>query len=160
MSNELLNVLISTSISNPVVTYNFVYNELKRVLKHESTGKMRVRFVSRSLRDRQDEIFKHVFLEFQEGTPLRKNNLNEKQNYTLYVAEHAPGISYAIEDKLKFKWKEEISIQLPNVSHTLSDIIGFDESVSNMYVPGINDCRHHVSNMLQLCYPIDEKEIT
>ena len=153
MSNELLNVLMTTSISTPVVNYNFVYRELKRVLKHESEGTMRVRFVSRSLRERQDRYFKHVFLEFQEGTPLRKNNL-ECTDFTLYVAEHAPAISYALEDITNIKWKEEISIQLPNVSHDLEEIVHFDETVSGMYVPGVNDCRHHVTNMLQLCYPL------
>lgn len=157
LSNEFLNILIESDMLNSPLkkSYAFVYDDLQRVLNHKSRGNMRVRFVSRSLFTRKD-VLRHVYLEFQHGYPLRKNNVrNASHDHTLYVAEHAPAWSYMLDDDSLHSWKEEVSIKLPNVPFSLDEIVAFDESVSPLYVLGISDCRHHVHNMLKLCYPIE-----
>lgn len=156
MSNEILKCL-KVDTAYQTKSYHFLYTELQRVITEPSNGETRVRFVSRSLRNRQDNRFKHVFLEFQKGTPMRKRFEKKSDDIQVYVAEHAPVLSYMFDDTFSVDWKEELSIQLPNITCSFEQIREFDEMSSDIYVLGIQDCRHHTVNMLNLCYPIKTK---
>jgi len=156
MSSEILKCL-KVDTAYQTKSYQFLYTELQRVITEPSKGDTRVRFISRSLRNRQDDRFKHVFLEFQRGTPLRKRFEKKSGDIQVYVAEHAPVLSYVFDDNFSVDWKEELSIQLPNITYNFEDIREFDEMSSDIYVLGIQDCRHHTMNMLKFCYPIKIK---
>lgn len=157
MSSEILKCLMVETAYH-TNSYKFLYTELQRVIAEPSKGSTRVRFVSRSLRTRKDDRFKHVFLEFQKGTPMRKT-FKKSDNVQVYVAEHAPKLSYVFDDTFSIDWKEELSIQLPNIEYDFDEIRDFDEKVSDIYLLGLQDCRHHTWNMLQLCYPLKTKTI-
>ena len=152
MSSEILKCLMVDTAYH-TNSYKFLYTELQRVIEEPSKGLTRVRFVSRSLRNRKDDRFKHVFLEFQKGTPMRKKN-QKTDNIQVYVAEHAPNLSYLFDDTFNVDWKEELSIQLPNIDCDFDEIRHFDEMSSDIYLLGLQDCRHHTLNMLHFCYPL------
>ena len=154
MSVEILkSLMVDTAYQTK--TYKVLYSELERVITEPSNGLTRVRFVSRSLRNRHDDRFKHVFLEFQRGTPMRKRRENKFDEIQVYVSEHAPVLSYLYEEAFETDWRDELSIQLPNITHEFDTIRHFDEMSSDLYILGLHDCRHHTMNMLNFCYPKD-----
>lgn len=152
MSSEILKCLMVDTAYH-TDTYKFLYTELQRVIAEPSKGSTRARFVSRSLLTRHDTRFKHVFLEFQRGTPMRKK-FEKSDNIQVYVADHSPNWSYVFDDTFHVEWKEELSIQLPNIEYNFNEIRDFDEKASDKYILGLQDCRHHTLNMLRFCYPI------
>lgn len=158
-SNTLLNVLINQQ--NHGEHYQFIYKDLQKIIDHgENKGDTRVRFVSRSLIGKQDARMRHVFLEFQHHnrTEPRFERGSEKKRFEkgslwaqVYVSEHNPSWS-KYTSSWKPNWKDEISIQLPNIPMDMETIIDHEQSLPNMYILGVRDCRHHVSDMLNFCY--------
>jgi len=141
MSEIILNLMMKVDghyIHPP--HYKFIYKDLKRIIRdEESVGSTRVRFVSKGLRFRNDAQFRHVSLEF----------VNAKND--MYVSEIYSNIS------VNSDWKDEFAIALPNVDVSLHAIREADESCKSVYLLGLHDCRHHVSDMLKLCYPLEKK---
>ena len=104
------------------------------IVSHESTGSTQVRFVSKALRGKHDTKYRHVSLEFMDhNTGMFK--VSEK--YSLSLCND---------------WRDEFSIGLPNVHWTIEEIEEFESSIPNMYILGLMDCRHHVADMLRMCY--------
>jgi hypothetical protein len=146
-SNTLLNILLNQP--NHGKHYDFIYRDLQKIINHgDHQGDTRVRFVSRSLIRKQDSMARHVFLEFQNSA----SNPPKNPMYTLlYVSEHNP--SWARNASVwKTDWKDEISIQLPNIPMDMDDIMSHEKTLPSMYMLGVRDCRHHVSDMLHFCY--------
>ena len=137
------------------VFYGFIYRDLQHILEHNvSVGDTRVRFVSRALRNRSDTSLRHVFLEFQQkqksDNEVKKNP--KTQECVFYVSEHSPETI----DLFTPAWKDEFSIQLPNIPFELQEIVEFEDTLPSNYVFGMRDCRHHVSDVLRFCYPLLE----
>lgn len=142
-SYTLLDILGSQKVHGE--HYQFIYKDIRTVLQHsESNNKNKnnvgVRFVSRSLMGKKDRLMRHVFLEFD----LHK---------TLYVSEHNPSWARSSTESVSTCWKDEISIRLPNTHRTLDELVDYENKLPNMYMLGVRDCRHHVSDMLCFCYP-------
>jgi hypothetical protein len=153
-SYTVLNLL--SNLDNHKEYYDFIYTDLKKIVERgEHRGHTQVRFVSRSLRGKQDKQFRHVFLEFQKSPNKSFSQKNPWKQ--VYVSEHNPvwarSSNNCNNNMPQTQWKDEISIQLPNVSHDMHEIIEHERGFSRMYVPGMRDCRHHVSDMLSFCYP-------
>ena len=117
--------------------YRFLYKDLKRIGNYESHGNTRVRFVSKALRHRGDDTFRHVYLECKHG-----NVENVFENSWIEVSKNG--------------WRDEFSITLPNVPFTMDEMLEMQSTLPNYYIIGIHDCRHHVSEMLTLCYPLKD----
>ena len=148
-SHTLLSVF--TNLENHGRYYDFLYEDLKKIIEHgEHKGHTQVRFVSRSLRGKRDGQFRHVYLEFRQQQPQRKKKSPWK-NTRVYISEHNP--SWARNDNKSPFYRDEISLLLPNVDHDMSEIIEHEEGLPGVYVLGVRDCRHHVSDMLSFCYP-------
>lgn len=129
---ELLNSLQS-------VHYDFLYQNMRDIIaNNESVGKMQVRFVSKSLRDKHDAQLRHVSLEFRD-TDTGRLKVSEKYSVVLNNG-----------------WRDEFCIALPNLDMSLDDIEKYESKVPNIYIIGCMDCRHHVADMLKLCYPVDK----
>lgn len=147
-SYTVLNLL--SNLKNHKEYYDFIYTDLKKIVERgEHRGHTQVRFVSRSLRGKRDKRFRHVFLEFQQSPKTFSQKNPWKQ---VYVSEHNPSWARNSNHGIPH-WKDEISIQLPNVSHDMHGIIEHEQALPRMYVLGVRDCRHHVSDMLSFCYP-------
>ena len=115
--------------------YNFLYRKMRDIIvNHESKGNTRVRFVSKALRDKHDWRYRHVSLEFMDHSTGRFK-VSEKYSFSLCN-----------------EWRDEFSIGLPNVPWTIEDIEDFESRVPDVYILGLMDCRHHVSDMLRMCY--------
>lgn len=127
---EVLNSLSS-------VHYDFLYHHLQTLMAKESVGNTQVRFVSKALRSRHDAQFRHVSLEFRD-LDTGRFKVSEKYSFTVNNG-----------------WRDEFCITLPNVEWTLDDIEHFETQLRSMYIIGCNDCRHHVNDMLKLCYPVE-----
>lgn len=149
-SNTLLNFLIHQQ--NHGEHYQFIYKDLQKIIDHgENKGDTRVRFVSRSLIGKQDGRMRHVFLEFQHHKAKKVESQKGSLWAQVYISEHNPSwVKYT--STWKPNWKDEISIQLPNIPMDMETIIEHEESLPSMYVLGVRDCRHHVSDMLNFCY--------
>lgn len=39
---------------------------------------------------------------------------------------------------------------------TMEDIVAYEETLPKKYILGVRDCRHHASDILRFCLPIDE----
>lgn len=125
---EVLNSLKS-------VHYNFLYRKMSDIIvNHESQGNTQVRFVSRALRGKNDSRYRHVSLEFMDHNTGR---FKVSEKYSL---------------SLSNEWRDEFCIGLPNVHWTIEEIEDFESNIPNMYIIGLMDCRHHVSDMLRMCY--------
>lgn len=137
--------------------YDFVHEEIVRVSRHSSGfGHTRVRFVSRSLPKVDPRFARHVFLEFQRGAPPSKRRPSN-DGTRIYISEHCPKWDNSREDehlRSQFEWKEELSLQLPNIPYGMREIVSYDEHLPDHYVLGFRDCRHHVVDMLRFCYPV------
>lgn len=156
MSKILLQVLNKQNDVHSTY-YKFLYNDLNKIIdKEDNFGHTRVRFVSRALRNKNDNIFRHVFLEFQRGVPAKRHNTSTSR---VYVAEHAPSWATIMEQNSLFDWKDELSIQLPNIPYGFTEIIQHDKDLSPVYLLGIRDCRHHVQDMLHFCYPLTFQDL-
>ena len=153
-SNTLLNVF--TNLENHGQYYDFLYDDLQKIIEHgEHKGHTQVRFVSRSLRGQRDTQFRHVFLEFRQQQQNQHKN-KPWMNSRLYISEHNPywaRNNNNNNNKKTLYYRDEISILLPNVTHDMRKIIDHEEGFPGMYVLGVRDCRHHVSDMLSFCYP-------
>lgn len=138
MSQMILNLMMRIDDHSP--HYRFIYKDLKRIIRdNESNGDTKVRFVSKGLRFRNDTQFRHVSLEFA----------NTEDSY---VSEIYSNINVNPDD-----WRDEFAIALPNIDLSIHDIVEAEESLPSMYLLGVHDCRHHVSDMLKLCYPLEKK---
>ena len=121
--------------------YRFIYKDLKRILREkDSVGDTKVRFISTGLRSRNDTQFRHVSLEFVDS----KKNLHVSEIYSNFT--------------INSVWKDQFSIALPNIDNSIQDVLELEESLPSLYLLGVRDCRHHVSDMLKLCYyPLEKK---
>lgn len=144
MAEKIVERLIADSYGT-CSYYEFLYNNLERVVKrHESRGHTRVRFVSQALCHRRDQRFRHVSLECREFDRVKVfekcwyTNLNNKQPH----------------DDDDEEWRDEFTIRLPNISYTIEELVEFEASLPKAYIIGLSDCRHRVSDMLNLCYPL------
>lgn len=113
--------------------YQFLYTDVKRILEYESRGDTRVRFVSKALRYRDDRKFRHVSLECRDHS-------TEKVYEKSWM-------------NVGNEWREEFCITLPNIPYTTAELDQMENSLNDFYVIGLSDCRHHVSDLLRLCYP-------
>jgi len=115
--------------------YNFLYRKMRDIIvNHESKGNTQVRFVSTALRDKHDWRYRHVSLEFLDRNTGR---FKVSEKYSMSLCN---------------EWRDEFSIGLPNVPWTIEEIEAFESRVPDMYILGLMDCRHHVSDMLRMCY--------
>lgn len=129
---ELLNSLQS-------VHYDFLYDNMRDIIATKnSVGHTQVRFVSKALRSKHDAQFRHVSLEFRD-TASGRLKISEKYSFSVSGG-----------------WRDEFCIALPDIALSLDDIEQYEQSLSKMYIIGCMDCRHHVADMLKLCYPVDE----
>jgi hypothetical protein len=129
---ELLNSLSS-------VHYDFLYKNMRDIITvNESVGNTQVRFVSKALRHRHDSQFRHVSLEFRD---LQTGRFKVSEKYSFTVN----GTS----------WRDEFCITLPNIDLSIDEIEDLEKNIPGMYIFGYMDCRHHVHDMLKLCYPIE-----
>lgn len=134
LSTLKLNSLISKDTKHQ---YKEVHSRAVQVIKvNQSKGNTRVRLVYRNIGYFEDVY--HVYLEFSE--------CNSNNFCTTYISEHKP-----FWDNQQSINQEEI-IQMPNISLEIQDILKLESELPSMYVLGIRDCRHHVVDMLQLCY--------
>lgn len=125
---EVLNSLNS-------VHYNFLYHNMRDIImNNKSTGNTQVRFVSKALLNKHDLRYRHVSLEFMDHNTGR---FKVSEKYSL---------------SLSNDWRDEFSIGLPNIHWTLDEIEEFESTIHKVYILGIMDCRHHVSDMLRMCY--------
>ena len=137
MSQLILNVMLN--VDDHSSHYRFLYQDLQRILRDsKSTGNTSVRFVSKALRFRNDTQFRHVSLEFTES---KKTHVSEiYSNITV-----------------NSDWKDEFALALPNIDLSITDVLETEEGCKSMYLLGLHDCRHHVSDMFKLCYPLEKK---
>lgn len=152
-SHTLLNVF--ANLKDHGRYYDFLYEDLQKIIEHgEHDGHTQVRFVSRSLRGKRDKQFRHVYLEFQQKNRSKRQK-NPWKHARVYISEHNPSWARNSNDDngVHYCWKDEISIHLPNVAHDMNDIIDHEQGLPGVYMLGVRDCRHHVSDMLSFCYP-------
>jgi hypothetical protein len=158
-SKTWLNILVNQRTHGK--HYEFIYKDLQKIIDHgENKGDTRVRFVSRSLLRKHDNFARHVFLEFQRRSS-KEPHPTQPMDMQIYISEHNP--SWARYTSVwRPDWKDEISIQLPNIHFDMDDIIEHEQTLPNMYMLGVRDCRHHVSDMLHFCYTdiLTETDIT
>lgn len=138
MSQSILNHIINLDNASH---YRFIYDDLSYIIREKkSVGNTKVRFVSKALRFRNDVKYRHVSLEFTD-TDMKNTHVSETySNFTVHPNE----------------WKDEFCITLPNVELSMEDISKAEQKLSSMYLLGVHDCRHHVSDMLKLCYSIEK----
>ena len=87
-----------------------------------------------------------------------RKSLKSRTTYKCMLRSNS-NLSYVFDDTFSIDWKEELSIQLPNIEYDFDEIRDFDEQASDIYLLGLQDCRHHTWNMLQFCYPLNTKTI-
>ena len=134
----ILNFMMKIDDHSPY--YRFLYKHLQRIIREEaSVGSTKVRFVSKGLRCRNDTQLRHVSLEFSDSKDT-------------HVSEIYSNVAINPND-----WKDEFTISLPNIDIPVYEIQDAEESLPTMYILGMHDCRHHVSDMLKLCYPLEKK---
>ena len=121
--------------------YKFVDTEIARILNkqiHQTPNKKNTRVVFKSKCNKYNKNFKHVYLEFID-------------NDCHYTCEKSPTWK---NDSAKLLFtQDDITIELPNIILSIDDIKYFESQQNNNYILGINDCRHHVCNLLDFCYP-------
>lgn len=131
---ELLNSLNS-------VHYDFLYKNMRDIIAtKDSVGKTQVRFVSKALRSKHDAQFRHVSLEFTD-TDTGRLKVSEKYSFSIHT-----------------DWRDEFCIALPNIDLSIDDIEAMEKHIPSLYIFGYMDCRHHVADMLRMCYPIKTME--
>jgi hypothetical protein len=108
------------------------------IANQDSVGNTQVRFVSKALRNKHDAQFRHVSLEFRD-TVTGRFKVSEKYSFSMSGG-----------------WRDEFCIALPDIPVTIDDIEEYEKKLSKVYIFGCMDCRHHVADMLKLCYPVDE----
>lgn len=117
--------------------YDFLHRDLKRIIHLPSNGDTRVRFVSKAIRHRNDQLMRHVSIEC-----IAQNNVID------VFEKNGLDLTYG-------QFRDEFCVTLPNVTHTIADIRDYEETLPKLYVIGLQDCRHHASNILKFCYPLE-----
>jgi hypothetical protein len=151
MTTHLVDLLASQT--KHVYMYAFLYNQLNHILVNKnSVGNTRVRFVSRKLRHKFLKQFRHVYLEFQ----IPSSSSTRANRYQTYMAEHTPYEDQRLLDSDEGDWMDEYCIQLPNVPYDVDQIKTREDELSDVYLPGLYDCRHYTYDLLNMCYSINE----
>lgn len=72
----------------------------------------------------------------------------------VHVADHGPRTGNLLNDL----WVSELRItRLPGLRDTsIDDVRAFEAGLTTAYVPFLRDCRHHVMDVLEYCYPADD----
>lgn len=65
------------------------------------------------------------------------------------VLEHGP-----INARLPAAQPLERVMQLPGVELSLQELLDYQDTLPKHYLIGVRDCRHHVIDVLNFCYPL------
>ena len=114
--------------------YKFIYKDIKKVMNVESKGHTKMRFVSRALRYNNDNL-RHLSVEC-----THKNEVHIFEKYWIDISDGG--------------WLDEFCITLPNVEYSVQELKEMEMQLTPVYIIGLNDCRHHVSAILSMCYEI------